>query len=65
MTSTLNNFNLIQLNIRNLNNSFDQLLIFLKSIKDKFDVTILSETGNIEDISRLNITGYYLFHNDN
>lgn len=56
--------NVLHFNIRSLRKNFEQLLVYLYTLKlENVDVIILSETWKLENVSDFHITGFALHHN--
>lgn len=50
-------------NIRSIGKNFDEFMIYLSELKDRFDCICLSETWNIENMNNFNIKGYDNYYN--
>lgn len=58
-----NDFSIFHANIRSIGKNFDEFMIYLSELKDRFDCICLSETWNIENMNNFNIKGYDNYYN--
>lgn len=65
VNNCLENFKILQINIRSLNHNFDELLVFLSQFENNFHCIVLSETFDLKDkdLQFFNIPGYNIFYN--
>lgn len=55
---------IMQMNIRSMQKNFNDFELFLETISVDFDVIILSETFQVEDVGLFNLNGYELIYNN-
>lgn len=55
---------MIHLNIRSIGKNFDELVVLLEGLNQRFDLIILTETRNIEDLDLYSIPGYTNFYSE-
>lgn len=58
----LTNLRIFHTNIRSIDKNLDELLVLLEQFSDDFDVIILSETLNVEDLDLYKINSYDIFY---
>lgn len=62
--SKQSDFSVFHINVRSINKNFDELLILLESLKDKFDIIILTETWKIHCLDNYKIINYNMFYSE-
>lgn len=58
------NLKIFQTNIRSLQKNFDELLLLLDQFKENFDIIVLTETFEIQDLALFKINGYNILYNE-
>lgn len=58
----IDDLTILHLNIRSVRKNFEEFLVYLESVNDRVGVVVLSETWNVEEVSRFKIPHFNIFY---